>query len=194
MLLPALQRGCLIAVLLLGGHAVHPAPPARGTGRDIAAFALSFEGVQEKGANNTDHGGPIDAWHKMWGFLSPVPWCGIAVGAWHVGAGVPRSNIPESPAWSPSWSKGRQVYYTIGQSNLGRLSVREGSTGTLYYRSLGRVGHVFLILKDMGRSVETIEGNTGAVDGSRETVSGRDGVFRKWRRKSSLYSVGYFGL
>ncbi|NJO59154.1 MAG: hypothetical protein HC836_12705 [Richelia sp. RM2_1_2] len=161
----------------------------------IIIEALKTEGAQESGRNNTDRGGIIDEMHVLAGFANqPNPWCGMAVYYWHIKAGVDKKNLPSSPAWSPSWGSGKNVYYKKNRNSLRNLVAQSGDTFTLYDdKSLKRIFHVGLVLRDLGSSVETIEGNTGAIAYTRETTTGRDGVFKKWRKKSSLYTLGYFG-
>lgn len=62
----------------------------------------------------------------------------------------------------------------------------DGDLFTLYYSSLGRVGHVGMIIGEDEDDVTTIEGN-GSVSGSREGTT----VVRRTRDKETLYTVNH---
>lgn len=62
----------------------------------------------------------------------------------------------------------------------------DGDLFTLYYSSLGRVGHVGMIIGEDEDDVTTIEGN-GSVSGSREGTT----VVRRTRDKETLWTVNH---
>ena len=60
----------------------------------------------------------------------------------------------------------------------------DGDCFTLYYQKLGRVGHVGLVAGEDEEYLTTIEGNTSD-GGSRDG----DGVYRRKRKKSSIWTI-----
>jgi hypothetical protein len=76
-------------------------------------------------------------------------------------------------AWSPTWFIERWLVQ----------DPQPGDVIGIYYRNLGRIGHVGMVEGIHDSYVITIEGNTGA-DGGRDG----DGVYRKRRLRRAIHS------
>ena len=129
-------------------------------------------GVREKTGRND--GERVEAYLKTTGLGKGYPWCGAFVNWVFIQAGVrPRA---ASPAQARSWFPKERL--------VERHAARQGDLFSLYYNSLGRIGHVGFIDQVGESSYITVEGNTNEA-GSREG----QGVYRKRRMKRSVYSV-----
>jgi CHAP domain len=111
-------------------------------------------------------------------------WCAAFV-SWNLNAiGIPSPPNPKS-GWSPNFST---IPYTVwSQALIKKHQAKKISPGdcfTLYYPSLGRVGHVGFIIAETNNYFITIEGNTG-LTGSRDG----SGVHKYKRSKSKVYRV-----
>lgn len=100
------------------------------------------------------------------------PWCSAFVYWCHIRAGVSIPGPARSYAWSPTWFKSHLVDEPASGDVFG-----------IYFKELGRIGHVGIVSKVDGSFIETIEGNTNA-DGSREG----NGVWKKRRLKRQIRS------
>lgn len=111
-------------------------------------------------------------------------WC-AAFTSWNLNAiGVTAPPNPKS-AWSPSFSL--QPYVVWSQDLVKKRldkPISPGDCFTLYYPSLGRVGHVGFIIEETKNYFITIEGNTG-LSGSRDG----SGVHKYKRPKNKVYKI-----
>jgi len=139
----------LAAHMGLGGHGVE----------DAMQFAASHVGVREQPAGSNS--GPlIDAWTRLAGYASPVPWCGCFVNACIVAAGVPSG---------ASWGIGYTPYIiTRAKSGAGGWSWHAiGQRGDLALFDSGPGGptavHVEIVRTRLsGTNYATIGGNTSS--------------------------------
>lgn len=73
--------------------------------------------------------------------------------------------------WVPNWTTGKFKKYVVYNSSIdGKLytnNIKPGDFGTIYFPSLKRDAHIFLIIEVKKNTVITIEGNTDPA-GSRE--------------------------
>lgn len=111
-------------------------------------------------------------------------WC-AAFTSWNLNAvGVTTPPNPKS-GWSPNFST---LAYTVWSQELVKKHkakpISPGDCFTLYYPSLGRVGHVGFIVEETNNYFITIEGNTG-LTGSRDG----SGVHKYKRSKNKVYRV-----
>jgi hypothetical protein len=102
-----------------------------------------------------------------------VSWCLTESGIWY---------HPQS-AYSPDWFQYNVVYERNNPPLNGFIS-RKAQVFGIYFESKGRVAHVGFITGEDRLHYYTIEGNTNAA-GSREG----DGVYRKIRRKTSIFVI-----
>lgn len=106
------------------------------------------------------------------------PWCAASMAEIHNYAEIP---APHS-ARVVDWFKQNLVWKTEWGEYPGFST--PGMVGALYYRRLGRYGHIFLIIGEDKNNFYTLEGNTN-IAGSREG----DGFYRKIRSKSSVAAL-----
>lgn len=140
-------------------------------------------GVTEQGGNN--RGERVAMYLRSANIHTPAAWCAaILVWSYNV-CGIPHNMT----AWSPSVTNRNRVYDRRFPKN-NTTDIKAGDVATLFYKNLGRIGHALIIEKPNPNKnyYTTIEGNTNE-GGSRETTTGRDGVFRRKRLKSSIYQI-----
>jgi hypothetical protein len=109
-------------------------------------------------------------------------WCAAFISWLHIMFDIPN---PES-GWSPAWFKANLVYHKLHKRTTPFIS-RPGQVIGLWITSKGRVGHVGMIESENRLHYNTIEGNTNSM-GSDEG----DGVYRKIRKKETIYCVSDF--
>ena len=111
------------------------------------------------------------------------PWCAACMAENHDYAGLP---APHS-ARVVDWFTQNLIWKTrCGEK---QFKVKPGMVGALYYRSLGRYGHIVLIIGEDNNNYYTLEGNTNAA-GSREG----QGFYKKVRSKSSIAAIADYCL
>ena len=147
----------------------------------IVENATKEIGVREVGGNNK--GERVTTYLKAVNINTPSAWCAAFV-AFILNSCDIKHTIT---AWSPTATAKNRIYDRRKPSE-NKTTPEGGDVFTLYYPSLKRIGHTGFITKWGDKWVETIEGNTSEAD-TRETSTGRDGVFRKKRLKSSIYQV-----
>lgn len=150
----------------------------------IVAFMEGEVGVREQGGNNM--GERVEFYQKEAGAPPKTAWCASILVAASKHCGIPQ----QFTAWSPSVTAKKRIY-DRRYPDKNTITPQEGDFATLYYPSLKRIGHALMIRKWGEKWVETIEGNTSEAD-TRETSTGRDGVFRKKRLKTSIYQVSRY--
>jgi hypothetical protein len=140
----------------------------------IERIFLSQVGVKETTGKND--GPEVEAYLAATGLKKGNPWC-AAFCAWTLNQGGVEN--PRS-AWSPDWFKTNVIYRKDQQGTPGK-----GDVFGIWFSSMNRVAHVGFVHKWGSEWVETVEGNSSDVSGSRDG----DGVYRKRRLKSQIYSV-----
>lgn len=140
-----------------------------------------YLGVRE--ATGKNDGEEVASILKSCGILTPAPWCGCLLNKGLIDIGLHGPYY--QPAFTPRWfQESERIVWTRNISDI-RERWEKGWIGGIYFRNLGRVGHVAAILEDFTDGyVLTIEGNTNSA-GSREG----DGVFIRIRHKSEFYIV-----
>lgn len=133
-----------------------------------------YVGLKELTGDN-DHP-QIQQWLKQCGLNGQYPWCAAFMTGIHNASEVPN---PES-ARVVDWFK-HNVTWKREFGEIPEYTPKTGMVGGLYYRSLGRYGHIFLIVGEDKNNFYTLEGNTNS-GGSREG----DGVYKKIRSKKSV--------
>lgn len=137
--------------------------------------------MREQGGNNK--GAQVEMYLANAGIFKPAPWCGAFV-KWVLDVCCIDHWIN---AWSPSGTSRNRIYDRRTPSK-NTVTPQSMDVFTLYYESLGRIGHVGFIDKwGDGPWVTTIEGNTND-SGSRDSVTG-DKVMRRKRLKSTIYQI-----
>jgi len=138
----------------------------------------SFVGIQELNGNNRSP--IIDYWNNRLNIAKGSPWCASAM---TMGFDSCKVKNPRS-AWSPAWDIspiGRTIYK---RGDNKPTSYVPGMIFTLFYKNLGRVGHVGYVYDISGDVAKTYEGNI-TNSGTRETNSGKD-YFGAYRRDIAL--------
>jgi len=145
--------------------------------------AERWNGVEELTGNN-DHP-MITVAMKLCGLSGNkgYPWCAACLAEIHNKAELPAPHsarvvdwFKQNVIWKNSWGEKQFL-------------VKPGMVGALYYRSLGRYGHIVLITGEDNNNYYTLEGNTNAA-GSREG----QGFYRKVRSKSSIAAMADYCL
>ena len=111
------------------------------------------------------------------------PWCAACMAEIHHEAGLP---APHS-ARVVDWFKQNLIWKN--QWGEKQFRVKPGMVGAIYYRSLGRYGHIVLIIGEDKNNYYTLEGNTNDA-GSREG----QGFYKKIRSKSSIAAIADYCL
>lgn len=130
-------------------------------------------------ATGENDGREVEKYLRVTGLKKGNPWCAAYVAWCHTELNIPN---PES-AWSPNWFRANLVY----RRNVARIKPfksRPGQVFGLYYENKKRVAHIGLITGETLLHYTTIEGNTNGA-GSNEG----DGVYRKIRKKETIYMV-----
>lgn len=144
------------------------------TREEVIKEARSLVGIREKTGNND--GEVVEKILASTGNKKGEPWCAsfnyYVYSRARLGGVVPRS------AWSPDWVRNPSWINDSGTTPL------PADTFGIYFPSKGRVAHTGIIESWGKKWVTTIEGNTNLA-GSREG----DGVYRKCRLRSQIYSV-----
>ena len=136
--------------------------------------------VREKTGHND--GREVETYLHSVGLHRGDAWCAAFISWVHSEFDIPN---PES-GYSPNWFHANLVYL----SNKPRITPfvsRPAQVFGLYYENKGRIAHVGLIISEDRLHYLTIEGNTNNA-GSNEG----DGVYRKIRRKESIYAISDF--
>ena len=109
-------------------------------------------------------------------------WCAAFISWLHIENNIPN---PES-GYSPDWFKNNLVYYK-NQKRITTFVSRPAQVIGIWIPAKGRIGHVGMIVSETKLHYNTIEGNTNSV-GSDEG----DGVYRKIRKKETIYAISDF--
>ncbi len=111
------------------------------------------------------------------------PWCAAAQAEIHHKAEIEAPKSARVVDWFD-----RNVVWEKQFGEVPQFEKR-GMVGGLYYRHLGRLGHIFLIVGEDKNNYYTLEGNTN-IAGSREG----DGFYRKIRSKESVAALADYCL
>lgn len=154
--------------------------------RNRAAANLIIEAEKQIGvkeATGQNDGPQVRRYLKITGLPEGYPWCAAFQAYIHDAAGLPAPNSARVVDWF--------VQNVVWLQNWGPVKpdVKAGMVGALYYRELGRLGHIVLIVGQDKNNYYTIEGNTNAL-GSREG----QGVWRKIRSKQSIAALADYCL
>lgn len=138
----------------------------------------SYLGVREKSGRND--GPEVEKFLKNVGLGPGYPWCAAFVKTCLLEAGIKSASRINGMALSTE-NKSHFIYRA--RKHLGEPE--PGDVFTIWYSSLGRIGHTGFFHKKINSSFfETVEGNTNDA-GSREG----DGVYRKKRSYNATYSI-----
>lgn len=137
---------------------------------------LSYVGVRERTGHND--GKEVEMFLKSVGLKKGYSWCSAFVSYCFKQVGI-NTTIT---AWSPTAENKADIVYKKNKFYREPLS---GDVGTLYYQSLGRIGHTFFYYKRHNEKMyKSVEGNTNG-EGSRNG----DGVYIKYRSFRGTYSI-----
>jgi hypothetical protein len=146
----------------------------------VVALAESQLHVREATGNND--GREVEMYLRSVGLKKGQPWCAAYASWLHIENNIPN---PES-GWSPAWFTAN-VVYAARQPRITPFESRPAQVFGLYYESKKRIAHVGIITGETRLHYKTIEGNTNTA-GSNEG----DGVYRKIRKKESIYMISDF--
>lgn len=117
------------------------------------------------------------------GINIPAPWCACYLNQGLIDIGL--HGPVKQPAYTPRWFEDPKRIVWNRQTSDVKQSFEKGWIGGIYFRNLGRIGHVAAIVEDFEDGyVLTIEGNTNA-EGGREG----NGVYLRIRHKSEFYII-----
>lgn len=139
-------------------------------------------GTRELTGNND--GEVVKAILANCGINFPAPWCACFIhdGLKRLGT---EGGPEKDPGWTPNWFKDPNRITWVRDRDSYKITFQKGWIGAIYYRSKGRIGHIFAIVEDTTDGyVITIEGNTDSA-GSREG----NGVFIRIRHKKEIYMM-----
>lgn len=150
--------------------------PKRSEAQIYVDTLKQFLGLRELTGKN-DH--PlIDKFFDETCGLRNNPWCAAVLS---YALKVNGHNIPLQPCYTPSFFPEERVTWRRGDNR----KLREGEIFGLYFKSLGRIAHVGVVVEDFGDGwVLSYEGNTND-QGGREG----NGFYSRLRHKSQLYVV-----
>ena len=142
---------------------------------EVAASQLGYhEGPDPAGNWNNDNA------YGEWYGMNRFAWCGVFVAWCAAHAGIPTNVIPKY-AYTPS---GAAWFASGGQ--LSQDDPQPGDDGFVYYHSLGRITHTFIVERDLGGGrIHTLEGNTNTSGSSQG-----DGVYRLHRVDNTALFYG----
>jgi len=133
--------------------------------------ANKYVGVREKTGNNDGY--EVELFLASTNLNAGYPWCAAFITYIHKQCNL---DIPESPAWSPSWFPKNKL--------VNKYEANPGDVFGIYFSDKKRIAHVGLCEKIDDVYMITIEGNTNKA-GSREG----DGVYKKRRPLRTIYKV-----
>ncbi len=168
-------------VLLLSGKAQTNEAQLRSRLSDTLHAQLH---VRELTGNND--GAEVERYLAFVGFKKGASWCAAfcSYNLWAVGVSCP-------PAPRTAWAPVFATRYVVWSQALRKThKAREPQTGdcfTLFYPTVGRVGHVGFVVGQTDKYFITIEGNTG-LSGSRDG----SGVHKLKRDKDKVYAVANY--
>lgn len=163
----------LFMVFFFGLVALHMS--GNDTRQCVLSSARADLGVREATGHND--GARVEAYQKHVGIPAHGPYCAGFVSTHLDACGVdnPRSG------WSPDYAAPKDRVWTTHKAVRMPLPA---DVFTLYFPSMGRVGHTGLVERVDGRYLVTLEGNTNG-GGSRDG----DGVYRRRRELRKVYAV-----
>lgn len=141
-------------------------------------------GVKEATGNND--GKDVEKYLAKSGLTKGSPWCAAFVYWVYSEAGI----VPDitAPAYCPSYFTNEYVIFKRGSNNSEfTCPPQKGDMIGIYFPSKGRVAHIAFYAGETEDYYITVEGNTNDA-GSREG----DKVMKKYRPKSSVYSISSF--
>ncbi len=155
----------------------------------VVRVALREIGVREEGCPNC--GLRVEEYLRSVKLGKGYPWCSAALHWCHRQCGnvlVPERPFAAAAQWATSgevFRKGQlEMYEPLGPGHDFQRISEDGDIGTLYYSSLGRIGHCFLIVGETEDYLMTAEGNSNT-DGSRDGNQ----FCRRKRLKASVHRI-----
>lgn len=167
----AILFGGLVLLAMSGCNA------ARGMDARTCVVENALAHVGEREATGRNDGPEVETYLAHVGLSKGYAWCAAFVSYNLSSCGVPN---PKS-AWSPAFALPAHRVWTPRKASRSPLP---GDVFSVYYASLGRVGHVGIITGMDGKYITTVEGNTSG-GSSREG----DGVYALRRQLSKCYAV-----
>lgn len=151
-------------------------------------FQLGVTEDLDKNGLGKNTGKYINDWIKFCGLEPPQPWCAAAVCSWLDEARKSEKlniDLPHTASAADlfEWFSESRVH--TGKLISDIIPVK-GDIGFIYFSTLGRIGHTFVIVDvPSADTVTTIEGNSNP-GGSRDGYQ----VARRYRPMSQIYGVG----
>ncbi len=177
----------LVALFLLSFHWGISQSLSSDVGREcVVGIAKSQIGVTEKPSN---WGRDVSAYLRSVGIRFPAPWCGAYVYWCYMMYSCEIDYTALKLGYVPNWSRGQMAQYVVWDKRTSDIKIqdfdfRPGDLCTIYFGSLKREAHIFMVVEKSNGQLITIEGNTND-GGSRDGI----GVFLRQRSLSSVHKV-----
>lgn len=175
---------CLFLVLFVWGSHSYGAdlktPKTQEFYRErLQEIYIAETGVRETEGNN--RGPRIREYMATVGLSDGYAWCSGFVKWVFKQAGIP---TPGTNGWAASWFPKDKVIWQNKPGRQNTVTPKTGDLFSIYYASLGRIGHVGIVDHYGGDYILTSEGNTNGA-GSRDG----DVVARKRRSIRQIHSI-----
>jgi hypothetical protein len=177
----------LVALLCFAFHWGVSQPISRSVRQECVVYiAKSQLGVTE---NPSNWGRDVSAYLRSVGIRFPAAWCGAYVYWCYMMHSCDIDFKHLKLGYVPNWSKGEMLQYVVWDKRNSETKIQDfdfqpGDLCTIYFPSMKREAHIFMVLEKKNGQLITIEGNTND-GGSRDGV----GVFIRQRSLSSVYKV-----
>ncbi|MBK6894691.1 MAG: CHAP domain-containing protein [Flavobacteriales bacterium] len=167
----------LLSLVLLAMSACNTASAAAPYRQRDCVVSTAQDAVGVREATGHNDGPEVEEYLAFVHLKKGAPWCAAFV-SYHLSACGVRN---PSTGWSPAFSGVSARVWTPRKAS--RMPM-PGDVFSLYFESLGRVGHVGIVTGFDGRYITTVEGNTSE-PGSRDG----DGVYARRRQLSKVYAI-----
>jgi hypothetical protein len=177
----------LVAILLMSFHWGLSQSLSSDVSREcVVGIAKSQIGVTEKPSN---WGRDVSAYLRSVGIRFPAPWCGAYVYWCYMMYSCEIDYTSLKLGYVPNWSRGQMAQYVVWDKRTSDIKIqdfdfRPGDLCTIYFGSLKREAHIFMVVEKSNGQLITIEGNTND-GGSRDGI----GVFLRQRSLSTVHKV-----
>lgn len=167
----------LLSLVLLAMSACNTASAAAPSRQRDCVVSTAEDAVGVREATGHNDGKEVEEYLAFVHLKKGSPWCAAFV-SYHLSACGVRN---PSTGWSPAFSGVSARVWTPRKAS--RMPM-PGDVFSLFFASLGRVGHVGIVTGFDGKYITTVEGNTSE-PGSREG----DGVYARRRQLSKVYAI-----
>jgi hypothetical protein len=180
-------RGSLVALFCCFSFWCICQPLPRSVNQECVLYiAKSQLGVTE---NPSNWGRDVSAYLRSVGIRFPAAWCGAYVYWCYMMYSCDINLNHLKLGYVPNWSRGEMAQYVVWDKRTSEVKIQDfdfqpGDLCTIYFQSMKREAHIFMVLEKSNGQLITIEGNTND-GGSRDGY----GVFIRQRSLSSVHKV-----